>query len=135
MMKKNRPKVHKYMTASPKSIGYDRPLSQAMAVMSEFRIRHLPVLKEGKLIGILSDRDVKLVGSFEDIDPEKVMVEEACTYDPYSIDPDADLNEVVNMMAKKKYGCAVVMDGGKLAGILTEVDVFKAFADVLEAKL
>lgn len=134
-MKKNKPKVQKYMTPSPKSIGYDRPLSQAMAVMSELRIRHLPVLKDGKLIGILSDRDVKLVGSFEDIDPDKIMVEEACTFDPYSVAPDADLNEVVDTMARKKYGSAVVVENGKLVGILTEVDVFKAFADVLEAKL
>lgn len=134
-MKKAKPKVQKYMTPAPKSVGYDRPLSQAMAVMSEMRIRHLPVLKEGRLIGLLSDRDVKLVGSFEDIDPDKILVEEACTFDPYCVSPSADLNEVVDYMARKKYGCAVVVDNGKLVGILTEIDVYKAFADVLENRL
>tara|TARA_B110001454_G_C12723220_1_gene435923 strand:- start:8390 stop:8788 length:399 start_codon:yes stop_codon:yes gene_type:complete len=130
-MKKAAPKVQKYMTQSPKSIGYDRPLSQAMGVMNEMRVRHLPVLKEGKLIGILTDRDVKLVASFEEIDPDKILVEEACTYDPYCVAPTTDLNEVVDHMARKKYGCAVVMDSGKLVGILTETDVYKAFVDVL----
>ncbi|OYZ24354.1 MAG: hypothetical protein B7Y39_01475 [Bdellovibrio sp. 28-41-41] len=134
-MKKIRPKVQKYMTPSPRSIGYDRPLSQAIAVMSELRIRHLPVLKDGKLVGILSDRDVKLVASFEDIDPEKILVEEACTFDPYCVSSESDLNEAVNYMAKKKYGCAVVVDSGKLVGILTEVDVYKAFTDFLDNKL
>lgn len=129
-MEKAKPKVQKYMTSMPKSIGYDRPLSQAMAVMSEMRIRHLPVLKDGKLVGLLSDRDVKLVASFENIDPDKVLVEEACTFDPYFVAPSSDLNEVVDYMARKKYGCAVVVDNGKLVGILTEIDVYKAFATI-----
>lgn len=133
-MQKSIPKVQKYMTMTPKSIGYDRPLSQAMKVMSESRIRHLPVLKDGKILGILSDRDVKLVGSFEDIDPEKILVEEACTYDPYCVSPSTHLDEVVSQMARKKYGCAVVVDEGKLVGILTEIDVYRAFSDVLDVK-
>ena len=125
------PKVEKYMSPSPKTIGFDRPLSQAMSVMSEFRIRHLPVLKDGKLIGILSDRDVKLVASFEDIDPDKILVEEACTFDPYTVTPSAELSDVLNIMAKKKYGCVVVVDDGKLVGILTEVDIYNAFSKEL----
>jgi len=130
-MKKATPKVEKYMSPSPKTIGFDRPLSQAMSVMSEFRIRHLPVLKDGKLIGILSDRDVKLVASFEDIDPDKILVEEACTFDPYTVTPSAELSDVLNIMAKKKYGCVVVVDDGKLVGILTEVDIYNAFSKEL----
>ena len=134
-MNKTIPVVQKYMTYVPKSIGFDRPLSQAIELMREMQIRHLPVLNAGKLVGILTDRDIKLVTSFENIDPEKVRVDEACSFDPYSTSPETPLNEVVSNMARKKYGCAVVVDNGKLVGILTEIDVYKAFSELLETRL
>ena len=129
------PVVQKYMTYTPKSIGSDRPLATAMKLMQDMQIRHLPVLKAGQLIGVLTDRDIKLVTSFEAVDPEKIMVEEACSFDPYFTSPETPLNEVVSNMARKKYGCAIVMDHGKLVGILTETDVYKAFSELLETRL
>lgn len=134
-MSKSIPSVQKYMTKVPKSIGFDRPLSHAMEVMRELRIRHLPVLKGGELVGILTDRDIKLVTSFEKVDPEKMMVDEACTFDPYMTSPGAPLSEVAAHMAEKKYGCALVVDNKKLVGILTEVDICRALAELLETRL
>lgn len=134
-MSKAIPVVQKYMTYTPKSIGIDRPLSHAIKLMHEMQIRHLPVLKAGKLVGVLTDRDIKLVTSFENADPEKILVEEACTLDPYCTSPSSPLNEVVTNMARKKYGCAVVVDNGNLVGILTEIDVYKAFSELLETRL
>lgn len=134
-MSKSIPSVQKYMTYVPKSIGFDRPLSQAMEVMRELRIRHLPVLKGGELVGILTDRDIKLVTSFEKVDPETMRVDEACSFDPYMTKPSAPLSEVAAHMAEHKYGCALVVDNQKLVGILTEVDVCRALADVLENRM
>ncbi len=125
------PKVQKYMTYVPKSIGYDQTIASASEILRKLHIRHLPVLKGGKIVGILSDRDIKFVLGFKDVDPTKVMVEDACTLDPYCTTPDAPLNEVLAEMAEKKYGCALVMDNAKLVGIFTEVDAFKAFSEVL----
>lgn len=129
------PQVQKYMTHVPKSIGFDRPLSQAMETMRELRIRHLPVLKGGQLVGVLTDRDIKLVMGFNGIDPHKMTVEEAYTPDPYFTTPSAPLNEVVAHMAEKKYGCAIVVDNNRLVGIFTEVDAFNALAELLETRL
>lgn len=128
------PKVQKYMTFVPKSIGYDQTIASASEILRKLHIRHLPVLKDGKIVGILSDRDIKFVLGFKDVDPAKVMVEDACTLDPYCTTPDAPLNEVLAEMAEKKYGCALVMDNAKLVGIFTEVDAFKAFSEVLVAR-
>ncbi len=123
------------MTYVPKSIGFDRPLQQALDLMREMRVRHLPVLNAGKLVGILTDRDVNLVLQFNDVDPKTMTVEEAYTPDPYFTSPTAPLNEVAAYMAEKKYGCALVVDNDKLVGIFTEVDALKALSDLLESRL
>lgn len=134
-MSKAIPQVQKYMTYVPKSIGFDRPLSQAIDLMREMRVRHLPVLKAGQLVGILTERDINLVMGYEDSNPEKMTVEDAYTPDPYFTSPSAPLNDVAAMMAEKKYGCAIVVDNHKLVGIFTEVDALRALAELLETRL
>lgn len=129
------PHIQKYMTYAPKSIGYDQSIEQASEFMRKLHLRHLPVLKGGQLVGILTDRDISLVMSFKDADATKMTVEEAYTPDPYFTSPDAPLNEVVAHMAEKKYGCALIVDNGKLVGIFTETDAYKALAELLETRL
>ncbi len=134
-MSKAIPQVQKYMTYVPKSIGFDQPLSKAIEVMRELKVRHLPVLKGGELVGILTERDINLVMGYNDSNPQKMTVEDAYTADPYFTQPEAPLNEVAAMMAEKKYGCAIVVDNRKLVGIFTEIDALKALSDLLETRL
>lgn len=98
---KSIPQVQKFMTTTPHSVGTDQTLQVAMELMSEHGIRHLPVLKGGKVYGILTDRDVKFISSFKDVDASKVLVEEACHEEPFSVTPGAMLDEVVADMAEK----------------------------------
>ncbi len=129
------PSVQKFMTYVPKSIGFDQTIAQASEFMRKLHMRHLPVLKGGELVGILTDRDINLVLSFKDVDPKTMTVEEAYTADPYFTSPNAPLNEVVSHMAEHKYGCALVVDNGKLVGIFTETDAYKALSELLETRL
>ncbi len=129
------PTVQKFMTLVPKSIGCDQTIAQASDFMRKLHLRHLPVLKAGNLVGILTDRDINLVNSFKDVDATKMTVEEAYTANPYFTKPTAPLNEVVAEMAANKYGCALVVDNGKLVGIFTEIDAYKALSELLETRL
>ena len=124
------PQVQSYMTYIPYTVGEDRPLKVAIDLMRKLQVRHLPVLKGSKLVGILSERDITLVLGFND-DPEKVLVEEAYTPDPYTTRPDANLVDVAREMARHKYGSALVVDNGKLIGIFTETDAYRALAEAL----
>ncbi len=134
-MGKSIPSVQKYMTTTPKSIGAEQTITHAQDLMREMHVRHLPVLQGGKLVGVLTDRDIKLVLSFKDVDAKTLTVAEAYSPDPYFTTPSAPINEVVTQMAEKKYGCAIVMDHQKLVGIFTEIDVMKALVDLLETRL
>lgn len=129
------PNVQKYMTYVPKSIGYDQSIAQAQDFMRKLHLRHLPVLKGGELVGILTDRDINLVMTFKDADPNAMTVEEAYTPNPYFTSPTTALSDVVSHMAENKFGCALVVDNGKLVGIFTETDAYKALAELLETRL
>lgn len=129
------PTIGKYMTTVPHTIGADQNLTKAGKLMGELRVRHLPVLQGGRLVGILSDRDVRLVESFRDVDPDKVLVEEAFTPDPYVVTPQASLSEVCSEMSRNKYGCVLVCDNHKLVGIFTWIDALNAFEELLSTRL
>ncbi len=132
---KSIPTIDKYMTSAPTTIGAEQSLEKASKLMHEHRFRHLPVLKGGQLVGILSDRDIKMVTSLKDVDPEKVTVEEALSSDPFSVSPKAALNEVCSQMAEHKYGSVLVIDNHKLVGIFTWVDALYAFQELLDTRL
>lgn len=132
---KSIPTISKYMTTVPHTIGAEQTLEKAEKMMTEYRIRHLPVLAAGKLVGVLSDRDLKIVESFKDVDPSKVRVDEAYTPQPYMASPQANLSEVCAQMVLHKYGSVLVVDNNKLVGIFTWVDALRAFDELLSTRL
>jgi acetoin utilization protein AcuB len=134
-MSKPIPPVHKYMTTSPHSIGGDQTLATAVRMMREHHIRHLPVLSGGKLRGLLTDRDLKLVETFRDVDPTTLTVDEAMTEEPYTATPETPLDEVVSTMASGKYGSAVIVQNQHVVGIFTTVDACRALAELLKTRL
>ncbi len=116
----------------PHTIGKDIELRAAMSMMREYGIRHLPVQDGGKLVGIVTDRDVKLASSFKDAGHLKV--EEVMTPDPFTVKPEMALDEVVLEMAEHKYGSAIVLQpNGKVVGIFTAVDAMRVLGETLEA--
>lgn len=129
------PTVSKFMTTLPHTVGAEQSLSKALKMMHEYHVRHLPVLQGGHLVGVLSERDIRLVEGFKDVDPEQVSVEEAFTPEPFVVSPDSSLADVCSQMAAHKYGCALVCDNRKLVGIFTWVDALNAFNNLLDSRL
>lgn len=119
------------MTPSPHTIGSKQTVGHAAEVMREHGIRHLPVLEGGKLLGVVSDRDVKIIESFADVDAAAVPIAEAVPQEAYAVEPSTSVAEVAAHMAEHKYGSAVVMDGRKVVGIFTTVDACRALAEAI----
>ena len=134
-MSKAIPQVQKYMTSSPVTVGVEQTIAHARKVMHEHRIRHLPVLHGGKIVGLLSERDVALVESLKDVAPTKVTVEDAMSQDPYTTAPDTTIDRVAAEMAEHKYGAAVVVQNGKVVGVFTTVDACRTLAEIFEGRL
>jgi acetoin utilization protein AcuB len=124
--------IRDYMSQCPHSIGKKQTLSTAHSMMRKWQIRHLPVLDGGQVVGLLSLRDLHLVETLRDVDPNKVPVEDAMSPDPYTIAPDADLRGVAVEMATRKLGSAIVVSDGKVVGLFTTVDALHALSEVLD---
>jgi acetoin utilization protein AcuB len=134
-MSKPIPSIQKYMTTTPSSIEHDQTIAQASALMREQRIRHLPVLRGGKLVGVLTDRDIKLIEALSHVSPKETTVQAAMTEAPYTVHPDTPLDEVTSSMAQGKYGSAIVVQNDKVVGIFTTVDACEALSDLLTSRL
>lgn len=125
------PRIDKYMTPMPHTVNGDLPLQQAARMMTDNGFRHLPVQVAGKLVGLLSDRDIKLGLTFNDA--ETIKVEDVMSLEVYTVTPQSALNHVVETMAERKYGCAVVQqENQKVVGIFTSVDALRVLADYLD---
>ena len=128
------PSVASYTRRAPYAVGPKEPLGNARRLMDKYGIRHLPVKAEGKLVGILSGRDLRLVWSLMHPPPETRTVDEAMTTDPYVVAQDTSIDEVVRVMVEKDRDAAVVLDEGRIVGVFTPADAMEALVDILEPK-
>ena len=120
--------IKHWMSPLPYSIGSDQLLRVAHEFMREHEVRHLPVLEGGRLVGILSQRDLYFVECITGVDADVDLVEEGMSRDVYTVEPEESLTNVVREMAKHRYGSAVVMSNGKVVGIFTTTDALELLA-------
>lgn len=120
--------IERFMSSVLVVIAPEQPLLEAARLMRLHSIRHLPVVQKGKLVGILSQRDVHLLETLDDVDPARVLVEEAMVRDLYTVEPDEPVDRVASQMAERRIGTAVVAHGQKLLGLFTTTDALRSLA-------
>jgi acetoin utilization protein AcuB len=123
--------VGDHMHRSPQTIGRDETLTRAHELMRHASVRHLPVVDAGRLAGMLSLRDLHLIETLRDVLPDEVRVEEAMSAEVYVVAPDTPLDEAARVMADHKYGSAVVVEDGRVAGVFTTIDALGALAEIV----
>jgi acetoin utilization protein AcuB len=126
------PTVRQHMTASPHTISPYQPLTIARTTMHSHKIRHLPVLDGGRIVGLISERDLLMVESVPGVNPTNVRVEEAMVQDVFTATPDEPMADVVETMVRRKLGSAVVVDGDRVVGVFTTTDALRALMSLLE---
>ena len=123
------------MTPFPHSIEATENLTAAREMMQHHDIGHLPVTKDGKLIGVLLQHQLRPSHREDDELPQEdlVQVGDVCVPSPYVTKVSDQLDNVVMEMARRGASCALVLRNDKLAGILTAGDVCRLFGELLRA--
>ena len=119
------------MTREPYRIASTASLEEARELMTTHDIRHLPVMEDGKLLGIISQNDVRLVEAVPGADLQTISVARMLTA-PTCVWGETSLDEVAETMAKSKLDCVVVLGGHGVQGIFTSSDALRALGDVLQ---
>ena len=129
-------KIKSAMTPFPYSVDIRASIPEAQEFMREHKIRHLPVTEEGALIGVVSDRDIKLLlgPDFDYPDPGELKVGDAMVEETYVVDLETPLQTVVEHMAEQRQGSALVTRHGKLAGVFTSTDACRVLAEFLASQ-
>jgi acetoin utilization protein AcuB len=102
---------------------------RAYELMRDRRIRHLPVVADGRLVGVLSDRDLRPVLLAPGL--AAATVGELMSEDLTTIAPDALVEDAASLLVVKKIGCLPVVDGERLVGIVTETDLLAVLVELL----
>ena len=139
-MKKNL--VREWMTAEPVTIEPKLTLPEAQKLMKDRRIRRLPVLYRGRLVGIVTQGDIRgaepseasTLSIFEShYLLAKLTVEKIMTWEPITISPDATVRQAAQLMLEHKIGGLPVVDNDQLLGIITESDIFRVLVQTPES--
>lgn len=129
------PLIKSVMTPFPYTIEVDASLVAAQAMMRDHGVRHLPVTRGGRLVGLLSERDLRRL-----LDPgqewpagDSVAVGDAALFDPFVVGMSSPLDDVLLEMAERRIGSALVVKDGRIAGIFTATDACRVLAEQLRA--
>ncbi len=115
-------------------------LAQARDLLHANRIRHLPIVEGDRLLGILTDRDIRQASpsSTAGIGPERtaaflagIPVSQAMIRDVRTVSPYTTIEEAAQLMIEHKIGCLPVTESGRLVGIITETDILGVLVDVM----
>jgi len=130
------PQVVAVMTPFPFSIQITASLLEAEQLMKARNFRHLPVMADGRLSGVLSERDVRsaLLAHRKRADASELRVSDAYREDAYVVEASMPLDQVAAAMSERHIGSAIVIKDGKLVGIFTSTDACRALARVLRER-
>ena len=128
------PAIKSVMTPFPYSVASDASMVEAMEFLQQHGIHHLPVTEGGELVGVLTYKDIKLYLGTEagNSKQDELKVKDVYIREPYIVDLNERLDRVLRTMGDRHIGSALVTRNGKLAGLFTDTDACRSFADYLQ---
>jgi CBS domain-containing protein len=127
--------VGELMTRDLVTLAENQNLNQADELLRLHRIRHLPVVRNGKLVGLLTHRDLLRAAAQRGADPAKqpLWASDVMVRDVKTVRPDTPTRDAVKLLLHNKYGCLPVVGAdGELMGILTEADMVRFAQHLIE---
>lgn len=132
----SRPSIISVMTPFPHSVDVDATVRAARVFLREYGIHHLPVTRGKELVGVITDRDIKLClgPDFDYPDEGEIRVSEVMIDAVYVVDVSCPLDDVLLTMSERHYGSTLVTKEGKLVGIFTCTDACRHFGQELQQR-
>ncbi len=134
-------KVSDRMTRDVVTLGEEQSLREALTLQQRHKIRHIPVVTAGHVVGILTDRDLKRASPslLSGISQEKydelldsTLVGQVMTRNPQTVTPETSLKDVAGILIEHKFGSLPVTDANQLVGIITDIDLLGALSELLD---
>jgi len=111
-------------------------ISAVKRLMLEEGVKHVPIVQDGEVVGLVTDRDIKLAQSVSE-DPsfhEHATANEVQVDDPYVVEISVPVVEVLGVMIERNIGSVVVIKNGRLCGMFTRFDACRALLDILSSR-
>lgn len=133
-------RVEDVMTREVVSLGPDDTLREAVNAVQRNRIRHIPIVEDERLVGIVTDRDIKRAtpsvhggASQEDFNRalDELTLAHVMTRDPLIVHPSTSVKDAVALLIDRKYGALPVVDGDRLVGIVSDIDLLRVLHTML----
>lgn len=115
--------VRDAMTPGVETVEPSQALREAAKLMKSGDFGSVPVVENGRLVGMLTDRDIVVRAVAQGLDPSSAQVGEVASTSPITVEPDQDLAEALRLMAQHRVRRLPVVDDGKLVGVLSQADV------------
>ena len=134
-------KVSDRMTREVMTLKEEQSLREALTLQQLHKIRHIPVVADGRVVGILTDRDLKRASPslLSGIDQkqydellETIRVGQIMTRNPHTVTPATPLKHVAEILIDRKFGALPVIENNLLVGIITEIDLLRALYEMLD---
>ncbi|MFA5683668.1 MAG: CBS domain-containing protein [Lysobacteraceae bacterium] len=126
--------VDEFTTPDPVTASEEMTVQMLRNLMDAHGIRHLPVLRDGAVVGLVSDRDVRLATGLDDFARGELRAADIMAADPLSVTAGAPLDEVAFLMSEKKVGSVIVNDAeGGFVGIFTATDALNALIEIIRS--
>lgn len=123
-------KISHHMTEMPHTIGENSTVKKAREMMSEFGYHHLPVLCGGTIVGMISERDLRVAETLKKDDD--TLISQIMSAEPFMVDRDADIKDVLIMMQNRGYSSAIVKGTTSSTwGIFTTTDAIRLLVATL----
>lgn len=116
-------KVRDAMTSSPTTIDANASVVEAARLMASEDVGSLPVVDDGTLVGMVTDRDLVLKVLAKDVDPHSTTVATVCSEDPVAVAPDDSLDDALQRMAREQVRRLPVVEDERVVGIIAQADV------------
>ena len=136
-------RVRDLMTRAPIAVDPATPMLDARHLMLSKHFRHLLVVEDDRLVGIVTDRDIRLNLPSQATSLSvweinhllvKLTVGQVMTASVITVGPDRDAGDAARLMLEHKIGALPVTEGGRLIGIVTETDLLRAFVHAVDAR-